>query len=323
MFPMRLEMRRALPLALGLAMAVPAPATASDSGGAPTPLSGGGGSSYGEVVPQGEAAPAAPRRTHRRRRTRSRGPLLTLFRLIRPKLFLYGRSARVDYRIQGRARRVHVRLLVRRPGVHEPVSTIELGDQSTNATHSARLTGRESGVLPQGSYVLRIGARDARGRRLRRAASASAVSDLSFFHHRFPVAGPFTYGGPDARFGAPRRGHTHQGQDMAAAEGTPVVAPRGGVVKAVQYQGAGAGHYVVLDGEGEDRDYVFMHLRSGSIVVREGQRVRTGQRLGEVGSTGESSGPHLHFEIWLGGGWYTGGHPVDPLPFLQVWDRWS
>ena len=137
--------------------------------------------------------------------------------------------------------------------------------------------------------------------------------------HRFPLAGAFDFGGKDSRFGAGRRGHTHQGQDMSAAEGTPVVAPRTGVVEVVRYQAAGAGHYVVLDGEGEDRDYVFMHLRTGSIVVREGQRVRIGTALGQVGNTGVSSGPHLHFEIWVGGGWYTGGEPIDPFPLLRAW----
>jgi murein DD-endopeptidase MepM/ murein hydrolase activator NlpD len=79
---------------------------------------------------------------------------------------------------------------------------------------------------------------------------------------------------------------------------------------------------VVLDGRGETRDYVFMHLRTGSVVVTEGQRIRTGQRIGEVGSTGESSGPHLHFEVW-DGPWYAGGHPIDPLPLLRAWDAWS
>ena len=140
--------------------------------------------------------------------------------------------------------------------------------------------------------------------------------------HRFPVAGPFTYGGPDARFGAERsNGRLHQGQDLTAAEGTPVVAPWDGEVKAVQYQASGAGHYVVLDGSGEERDYVFMHLRTGSIPVREGQTVRTGERIGEVGNTGRSSGAHLHFEIWGGRGWYSGGEPVDPLPLLKAWYR--
>jgi len=148
-----------------------------------------------------------------------------------------------------------------------------------------------------------------RGRRAQPSTTATGV-------HRFPIAGAFDWGGPDALFGAKRSGHRHQGQDLAAASGTPVVAPYRGVVTAVQYQAKGAGRYVVIDGE--DYDYVFMHLRSGSIVVREGERVRTGQAIGAVGSTGESSGPHLHFELWVGA-WYDGGHPIDPLALLQQW----
>ena len=98
----------------------------------------------------------------------------------------------------------------------------------------------------------------------RRAQPTSALTAP----HRFPVAGAFGWGGPDARFGAKRKGHRHQGQDLAAASGTPVVAPYRGVVVAVQYQAEGAGRYVVIDGE--DYDYVFMHLRTGSVVVAEG-----------------------------------------------------
>jgi murein DD-endopeptidase MepM/ murein hydrolase activator NlpD len=150
-------------------------------------------------------------------------------------------------------------------------------------------------------------------RRHRRRAQPTATATGV---HRFPIAGAFDWGGPDARFGAKRPGHRHQGQDLAAASGTPVVAPYRGVVTAVQYQAKGAGRYVVI--HGEDYDYVFMHLRTGSIVVREGEQVRTGQAIGEVGSTGESSGPHLHFEVWVGA-WYDGGHPIDPLPLLQQW----
>jgi murein DD-endopeptidase MepM/ murein hydrolase activator NlpD len=136
--------------------------------------------------------------------------------------------------------------------------------------------------------------------------------------HYFPAAGPFVWGGPGARFGAPRRGHSHQGHDLAAAEGTPVVAPWAGTVETVQYQARGAGHYLVLDGAGEDRDYVFMHLRDRSVRVAAGQAVRAGQQLAEVGNTGSSTGPHLHFEIWVGG-WHAGGAPIDPLPLLREW----
>jgi murein DD-endopeptidase MepM/ murein hydrolase activator NlpD len=75
---------------------------------------------------------------------------------------------------------------------------------------------------------------------------------------------------------------------------------------------------VVLDSDGEDYDYVFMHLRAGSTEVVVGEHVRAGQRIGAVGSTGRATGPHLHFEIWVGG-WYIGGHPIDPLPLLKSW----
>jgi murein DD-endopeptidase MepM/ murein hydrolase activator NlpD len=50
--------------------------------------------------------------------------------------------------------------------------------------------------------------------------------------------------------------------------------------------------------------------------------VATAQRLADVGATGAASGPHLHFEIWVGE-WYGGGHAVDPLPYLRRWDAWS
>ena len=158
-------------------------------------------------------------------------------------------------------------------------------------------------------------------RRCRRASVTSARSSRaskSGTGHRFPIAGSFYWGGRDARFGAGRKGHRHQGQDLAAALGTPVVAPHAGVVEAVAHQVKAAGNYVVLRSADEGYDYVFMHLRTGSTAVVVGQRVRAGQRIGEVGSTGHSTGPHLHFEIWVGG-WYVGGHPIDPLPLLKAW----
>jgi murein DD-endopeptidase MepM/ murein hydrolase activator NlpD len=134
----------------------------------------------------------------------------------------------------------------------------------------------------------------------------------------FPVQGKWSFGGPDARFGAVRTGHTHQGQDVIAAEGTPIVAPLAGTITWRAYQAAGAGYYVVLHGA-DGRDYVFMHFQDGSLLVEKGSIVTAGQRLGSVGATGDADGPHLHFEIWPGGWYADGSHPIDPLPDLMAW----
>jgi murein DD-endopeptidase MepM/ murein hydrolase activator NlpD len=134
----------------------------------------------------------------------------------------------------------------------------------------------------------------------------------------FPVQGPYSFGGDDARFGAGRTGHVHQGQDILAAAGTPVVSPRAGFVAWRAYQEGGAGHYVVVHGD-DARDYVFMHFQDGSVLVQKGQAVTAGQQLGAVGSTGASSGPHLHFEIWPDGWYAEDSAPIDPLPDLLAW----
>lgn len=151
-----------------------------------------------------------------------------------------------------------------------------------------------------------------RKRKRRRPVPASAG-------HVFPVAGPFTWPGPDGRFSAQRARHIHQGFDILAAEGAPVVAPYAGTISFVAYQAGGAGYYVVLHA---DYDYAFMHLAAGSTLVRAGERVAAGDRIGDVGSTGAANASHLHFEVWQGL-WQQGGHPVDPEPFLRAWSSRS
>jgi murein DD-endopeptidase MepM/ murein hydrolase activator NlpD len=133
----------------------------------------------------------------------------------------------------------------------------------------------------------------------------------------FPVAGPHTYGDG---IGAPRSGHTHQGQDILAAEGLPVVAPVAGTVLYVSYQAAGAGYYVV-EHTNDGRDFFFAHCQAGSVAVQAGQAVVAGQRLCLVGHTGDATGPHLHFEIWVNG-WRVNAAStfIDPLPDLLAWD---
>jgi peptidoglycan hydrolase-like protein with peptidoglycan-binding domain len=153
----------------------------------------------------------------------------------------------------------------------------------------------------------------------RRASGGSAPSSPEH-DHVFPILGPHDYGGAGSRYGAPRGDHIHGGQDVSAAEGTPLVAVTNGSISYRQYQAGGGGNYVVMQGD-DDYDYVYMHLRDPALVG-PGTRVRVGQRIGYVGSTGHSSGPHLHFEMWTAH-WFDGGHRFDPLPYLQRWDAYS
>lgn len=95
----------------------------------------------------------------------------------------------------------------------------------------------------------------------------------------------------------------HNGIDLAGSgiDGTPILAPAPGVVIAAGFAGT-AGYRVTLshdlDGDGNIDYYTkYMHMRTNSISVSVGQEVISGQKLGEVGSTGSSTGSHLHFEI--------------------------
>ena len=173
-----------------------------------------------------------------------------------------------------------------------------------------------------GRYSFRLTAASVAGAELRTAQAGDAERDaFDLYDNIFPIRGHHEYGGGAGRFGARRAGHSHQGQDVFAKCGTPLVAARGGIVKFKQYHAA-AGNYVIIDAAGTDVDYGYMHLAEPT-PFRQGDRVYTGQRIGSVGDTGDAIGCHLHLELWSGPGWYDGGKPFDPLPSLQAWDSWS
>ncbi len=158
------------------------------------------------------------------------------------------------------------------------------------------------------------------------AARATTSSDplglgFALYGYAFPILGPHEFGMGAGRFGAARSGHTHEGQDTMAACGTPLVAARGGTVQYAGYQYA-AGNYIVIDGKGTGLDFMYAHLAEPS-PLKTGEPVRTGQPIGVVGDTGDATACHLHFEIWTAPGWYEGGSPIDPLPYLEKWDRYS
>ncbi|MCW2966470.1 MAG: Peptidase [Solirubrobacteraceae bacterium] len=153
------------------------------------------------------------------------------------------------------------------------------------------------------------------------SAAPTVARSFEFLADEFPIRGKHQFGTGEARFGAARNGHVHQGQDTFAKCGTPLVAARGGVVKFRGFQSA-AGNYLVINGQATGRDFAYMHLRYPALV-KKGARVRTGQPIGWVGETGDATACHLHFEEWTAPGWYSGGHPIDPLADLKAWDRFS
>jgi murein DD-endopeptidase MepM/ murein hydrolase activator NlpD len=181
-----------------------------------------------------------------------------------------------------------------------------------------------AGAVPAlpGRYSFRLTVAGRSGAVARSAQAGNFSRDaFDLFDHQFPVRGRHDYGGAGARFGAGRGGRSHQGHDVFARCGTPMVAARGGVVKFRGYHRA-AGNYMVIDGAGSDYDYAYMHLAEPT-PFDKGDVVYTGQRIGAVGDTGNAHGCHLHFELWGPPGWYSGGHALDPLPPLQAWDSYS
>lgn len=101
----------------------------------------------------------------------------------------------------------------------------------------------------------------------------------------------------------------HYGVDLAAPTNTPIYATRAGTVSVAAYQHNGAGHYVQIN-HGDGYRSIYMHMTR--YVVKPGQKVTQGQLIGYCGSTGLSSGPHLHFGISLNGTY------VNPAKYINI-----
>jgi murein DD-endopeptidase MepM/ murein hydrolase activator NlpD len=319
----------AAPAVLGGVVLAVAPGAAAAPGGVPGPLRS-GGVAYGAAIPRPDARPVARRLT------------------LSPRVVVAGTALpQIRFRVRQRGvSRVRARVVVVRLPGSRPVARMALGWVKPGRRVTVRWPG---GVqLRAGRYVVRLHVKDGRGRTLGRSARypgrarivvhqapnkaapapAPAVSVPMPLMPApapspagpgvFPVGGPFHFGGADARFGAGRPGHVHEGQDISAASGTPVLAPYAGVLSRTSYQADGAGEYVVLDAV-DGRDYFFAHCIRRSTIVGEGAPVTSGQQLCQVGNSGTASGPHLHFEIWNIGWRIPGGYPIDPLPELRTW----
>jgi Peptidase family M23 len=257
-----------------------------------------------------------------------------------------GGPPRVTFRVDDPgAALVSVRITITDLSTRRAVLVVPLGwvrSGRTAAVHWPR-----GARLSRGSYHVSLTARDTRGGTLVRRAHSSGVATLLVSAPApppapptatptpagvptparlaaagavFPVAGAHNFGGAENRFGAPRRGYTHQGQDVLTSEGTPIVAPLAGSVITVGYQASGAGYYAA-EHTGVGFDLFFAHCASGSLAVAAGAAVAAGQLLCRAGQTGDATTPHLHFEMWVGAWRGPGGYPIDPLPYLEALDH--
>lgn len=144
-------------------------------------------------------------------------------------------------------------------------------------------------------------------------AVESSLFDQKIQRSLVPTAEPVSGVGAGSRFGFridPFTGRSalHTGLDFPAPTGTPILAAAGGVV-VVQERHAAYGNMVEIDHGG---DLVTRYAHGSEVFVKKGDIVKRGQKIAAVGSTGRSTGPHLHFEVWVA------GVPQDPQKFLQA-----
>lgn len=177
---------------------------------------------------------------------------------------------------------------------------------------SKRTESAATAIVPEGALASRPYVLDAAGQRSDRSPHKLFILPRTAIPAAaYPIRGAHQFW---EGFGGARG---HQGADIGAACGTPLVAALPGKVQFNEFHPR-AGNYVVIDLAGSDNDIAYMHLIQPS-SLQVGQAVGTGQVVGNVGETGNASGCHLHFEYWAGD-WWGGGEPIDPVPFLKQWE---
>lgn len=100
----------------------------------------------------------------------------------------------------------------------------------------------------------------------------------------------------------------HSGVDIAASNGTSIKAALSGIVELAEKSGDDYGNYVIVNHGG----FKTLYAHCEDLLVANGQSVRAGEKIATVGSTGRSTGPHLHFEIRIG------DKKIDPTPFIDI-----
>lgn len=129
-------------------------------------------------------------------------------------------------------------------------------------------------------------------------------------HASFPVAKFESYSSPWGWRTDPFTGKRklHRGLDITGPVGSPIVAWWSGTVTMVTSQPDGCGNYVLI----QSGKWEHLYCHNQDVLVREGDTVQVGQTIATLGSTGRSSGPHCHFELWYD------GENLDPANVLRA-----
>jgi murein DD-endopeptidase MepM/ murein hydrolase activator NlpD len=106
----------------------------------------------------------------------------------------------------------------------------------------------------------------------------------------------------------------HKGADFSAPSGTKVVAAEAGTVVFAGWYGSG-GNTIIIK---HSKDLYTLYMHASGLIAKKGNKVKKGDVIMKVGSTGASTGPHLHFGVCIGGYPYRGGTFVDPVPYLKT-----
>ncbi len=226
------------------------------------------------------------------------------------KAFYYSQQdAKVKYMFRGEATDVRIQVVRRKSG--KVIRSWVQDNREPFVDNTAKWNGRADGgkPAPNGKYRFKLGPAHSG------AADTTEDAKFAYYDYKFPLRARHSYGDG---IGA---GRGHQGQDVFAKCGSTLEAARGGKVEWRRYQSS-AGYYVVIDGKGTGRDFVYFHMKKKG-RAREGSQVRTGEPIGFVGESGNASGCHVHFEIWSAPGWYQGGHFTNPTDDLKAWDKYS
>lgn len=330
---MRISRNLAVPLLAGVApLLLAASAHAGSPGGAQSPSAPlSGGSEYGLASS-----------------TAMLHPVVTSLSV--PSSVLAGRPPRVTLRIdEPHTGTVNATVSVNNLTTRKQAVVVGLG-----WVHTGRTLGvawPRGATLAAGTYHVSISAHDHHANNLTRTAHSSGVATLTVTAPAplpsaaapapaapalepgvptpaqtvadgavFPVAGAHSFGNSENRYGAPRSGHIHEGQDILTAEGTPEVAPLAGTITWTAYQASGAGYYAI-EHSAIGFDFMFAHCKAGTLAVGAEQAVSPGSPICQAGQTGDATAPHLHFEMWVGGWQVKGGHSIDPLPYLEAWEH--